>query len=66
MQCNTVAGQDDQSVVLRLTRRAQSLGTRQDVEQFREPLASGAKDGRSRSDVVSVSSCLDRYWRGHF
>jgi hypothetical protein len=34
MQCNIVAGQDDHSVVLRLTRRAQSLGTRQDVERF--------------------------------
>ena len=34
MQCNTVAGQDDHSVVLRLTGRAQSLGTRQDVARF--------------------------------
>ena len=34
MQCDTAAGQDDHSVVLRLTRRAQSLGTRQDMERF--------------------------------
>jgi hypothetical protein len=37
MQCNTVAGHDDESVVLRLTRKAQSLGSlgsRQDVEGF--------------------------------
>jgi hypothetical protein len=32
MQRNTVASQDNQSIVLRLTRRTQSFGTRPDVE----------------------------------
>jgi hypothetical protein len=61
MQCNTVASQDDQSVVLRLT--AQHLGTRCDVERFRRPLYNvpQCRDRvRSREDCMGFEPIQQR------